>query len=119
MKSLLVLVFAMFMGLAVNAQSNNEVKSTNTKVTTTTSAKPAQKAKHMTTTTSAQTTAKTTTNTKDHVCTIACKKKGDHVYAHGETGHVCGADCKKAAKAKKGSATMSSSTEMKTMKETK
>ena len=34
---------------------------------------------------------------KDHVCTAACKE-GKHVYAHGEKGHVCGDDCKKAMK---------------------
>jgi hypothetical protein len=31
---------------------------------------------------------------KDHVCTSACKD-GQHMYAHGEKGHVCGPECKK------------------------
>ena len=30
---------------------------------------------------------------KEHVCTAACKN-GEHVYAHGEQGHVCDATCK-------------------------
>jgi predicted component of type VI protein secretion system len=34
-------------------------------------------------------------NTKDHVCTAACKD-GKHVYAHGEKGHTCTAACHKA-----------------------
>jgi hypothetical protein len=33
-------------------------------------------------------------NTKEHVCAASCKD-GKHVYAHGEKGHTCGADCKK------------------------
>ncbi len=33
-------------------------------------------------------------NTKDHVCTLACRD-GKHVYAHGERGHKCGAECMK------------------------
>ena len=31
---------------------------------------------------------------KAHVCTAACKD-GKHMYAHGEKGHVCGAECMK------------------------
>lgn len=31
---------------------------------------------------------------KEHVCTDACKKAGHCVYAHGEKGHVCTAECK-------------------------
>ncbi|MBK9058788.1 MAG: hypothetical protein IPL81_02515 [Flavobacteriales bacterium] len=31
---------------------------------------------------------------KDHVCTDACKD-GNHVYAHGEKGHACSAECMK------------------------
>lgn len=34
-------------------------------------------------------------NTKEHVCTAACKD-GKHVYAHGEKGHTCTAACHKA-----------------------
>lgn len=30
---------------------------------------------------------------KAHVCTSACKTD-KHVYAHGEIGHICGAECK-------------------------
>lgn len=37
---------------------------------------------------------KATTAMKAHVCTPACKD-GKHMYAHGEKGHVCGADCMK------------------------
>jgi hypothetical protein len=29
---------------------------------------------------------------KDHVCTTACSN-GNHVYAHGEKGHVCTKEC--------------------------
>ncbi len=40
-------------------------------------------------------------NTKEHVCTAACKD-GKHVYAHGEKGHTCTAACHKSmAKGKK------------------
>lgn len=31
---------------------------------------------------------------KDHMCTAACKD-GQHMYAHGEKGHACTADCMK------------------------
>ena len=31
---------------------------------------------------------------KDHVCTSACSN-GQHMYAHGEKGHVCTDECKK------------------------
>lgn len=41
----------------------------------------------------AQTTNKKAKPTK-HVCTAACID-GKHIYAHGEKGHVCTADCKK------------------------
>ena len=34
---------------------------------------------------------------KDHVCTDACHKAGKCVLVHGEKGHKCGAECKKAA----------------------
>jgi hypothetical protein len=40
-------------------------------------------------------TVTTDVNTKEHVCTAACKD-GKHVYAHGERGHKCGAECMKA-----------------------
>lgn len=33
---------------------------------------------------------------KEHKCTAACKSN-KHVYAHGEKGHTCGAECKKMA----------------------
>lgn len=32
------------------------------------------------------------TQLKDHVCTSACSN-GNHVYAHGEKGHVCTKEC--------------------------
>lgn len=33
---------------------------------------------------------------KEHKCTAECHKNGKgHVYAHGEKGHTCGAECKK------------------------
>ena len=35
-----------------------------------------------------------TVELKDHVCTDACHTSGHCVYAHGEKGHVCTADCK-------------------------
>jgi len=38
---------------------------------------------------------KATTAMKAHVCTAACKD-GKHMYAHGEKGHICGAECMKA-----------------------
>lgn len=40
---------------------------------------------------------KTKTEMKDHVCTSACKD-GQHMYAHGEKGHVCGKACNKKKK---------------------
>lgn len=46
----------------------------------------------------AQTSPKKVKGTKHH-CTAACVK-GKHMYAHGEKGHVCTADCKKMANEK-------------------
>lgn len=39
------------------------------------------------------------TQLKDHVCTAACQN-GNHVYAHGEKGHVCTDACKTASASK-------------------
>lgn len=36
-----------------------------------------------------------TAKLKKHVCTEACHKAGKCVFAHGEKGHVCDANCKK------------------------
>ena len=98
MKTILVFVFTMVLGLTVNAQSKETVKPTASKAKTT------------------KTTAKTTTNKssvatpmamtnsqeRPHVCNNECVN-GVHHYQHFEKGHVCGAECKaKAAKQVKG-----------------
>lgn len=90
MKRVLVFAFTMVFGLALSAQSGDKLTQTNPKTTTTTT----------TTKPVAKKAVKTKTTTKAHTCTAACKD-GKHVYAHGETGHVCGDDCKKMMKSEK------------------
>jgi hypothetical protein len=75
MKKISLFVIASVFAVAVSAQEGAK----------TTAAKPAS-TKDM--------------NTKDHVCTAACKD-GKHVYAHGEKGHVCTDACKKMKSDKK------------------
>ena len=102
MKNLLLLfAFTLCLGF-VNAQTTPTTTTTTTTTTkpvttTTTTTKPAAKEQAKPATKpmdAAKPAAKPMDpkmgdmNTKEHVCTPACKD-GKHVYAHGEKGHVC------------------------------
>ena len=86
------------------AKTTETAKTMPAKTTETAKTMPAKKGKSMKTAEPAKTASSKKmedTNTKEHVCTPACKD-GKHVYAHGEKGHKCTAAEKRAmAKANK------------------
>jgi len=102
MKTILLFVFTMVLGLTVNAQSKETVNPTASKAKTTKTTSKTKAGSPMATAPMATAPmAMTNSQERPHVCNPECVN-GVHHYQHFEKGHVCGAECKaKAAVQKK------------------
>ena len=101
MKNLFLLFTLSFSVMFLNAQTKPEVKATATPASTAKMDKSADKMDKSATKMdksaakaekAADAKPMVDMNTKEHVCTAACKD-GNHVFAHGEKGHKCTAAC--------------------------